>query len=75
MIISDTAAGTKEGRELTEGGYGPGADNWVWLKSGANEGNLVKSGAQVPCIPHQHAIFLVVLMLIYLLDLKLKSSM
>ena len=71
MVISDTAAGTKEGRELTEGGLGPGADNWVWLKSGTNERNLVKSGGQVPCISLQNAIFLV--LLIYSLDVKLKS--
>ena len=34
VVISDTAAFTKEGRELWEGGYGPNAsDGWIWLES------------------------------------------
>ena len=43
VVISGTAAGTKEGRELTEGGFGPGADNWVWLKSGTNWSRVTQS--------------------------------
>ena len=36
-VISMTAARTKEGRELAEGGLGPGhapASGWAWLEAG-----------------------------------------
>ena len=38
-VISSTAGRTKEGRELRDGGLGPGTrdtSGWVWLEAGAD---------------------------------------
>ena len=42
-VISSTASLTKEGRELKEGGFGPGTQNtsgWVWLEAREGESEL-----------------------------------
>ena len=48
-VISSTAARTKEGRELRDGGLGPGTQDtsgWVWLEAGPGDRQGGRSGGR-----------------------------